>query len=103
MHISSKVVILSTVLLCTACGSYNLGHVRSQPGKPLEQQQLDVLVCKDQAKVAVSSAERQAGNFLLGMTLIGAPVAYESEKSAARAVFTQCMRTKGYTVAAATD
>jgi hypothetical protein len=75
--------ILIVLLACgvTACGTFNLGNVRPQAGKTSEQQQLDTLTCKAQASLAVNSAGRETGDFLLGMTIVGAPVAYEMDKS----------------------
>ena len=54
--------------------------------------------CKDQAKLAANTTGRQTGAFLLGMTIIGAPVAFELEKAKQREVFAQCMTARGYTV-----
>jgi hypothetical protein len=95
--------ILIVLLACgvTACGTFNLGNVRPQSGKTSEQQQLDTLTCKDQANLAVNSAERQTGDFLLGMTIVGAPVAYEMDKNKQRQVFADCMQARGYVVTAA--
>jgi hypothetical protein len=92
--------ILIALLMCgiTACGTFNLGNVRPQAGKTAEQQQLDTLTCKDQANLAVNSAARQTGDFLLGMTIVGAPVAYEMDKSKQRQVFADCMQARGYVV-----
>ncbi len=82
----------------TACGTFNLGIVRPQAGKTSEQQQLDTLTCKDQANLAANTTGRQTGDFLLGMTIIGAPVAFEREKAKERAVFADCMQARGYVV-----
>lgn len=88
------------VLVCavTACGTFNLGNVRPQPGKTAEQQQLDTLTCKDQASLAINSAGRETGDFLLGITIVGAPVAYEMDKAKQRQVFADCMQAHGYIV-----
>lgn len=86
---------------CTlsACGTFPLaGAIHPPAGKNAEQQQTDVLVCKDQANLAVNSASNQAGDFLLGATIIGAPFAYQMDKSKERAVFAQCMTARGYIV-----
>jgi hypothetical protein len=92
--------ILSALLMCgiSGCGTFNLGNVRPQAGRTAEQQQLDTLTCKDQASLAVNSAGRQTGDFLLGMTIVGAPVAYEMDKSKQRQVFADCMQARGYVV-----
>jgi hypothetical protein len=84
-----------------ACGTFNLGNVRPQVGKTSEQQQLDTLTCKDQANLAANSAGRQTGDFLLGLTIVGAPVAYEMDKAKERQVFADCMHVRGYVVTAA--
>ena len=91
--------ILVLPLVVAACGTFPLSGGTSPPaGKTDDQHQLDILVCQDQAKLAVSTVGRQAGNFLLGMTLIGTPVAYELDKAKQREVFAQCMTARGYTV-----
>jgi hypothetical protein len=84
-----------------ACGTFNLGNVRPQTGKTAEQQQLDTLTCKDQANLAANSAGRQTGDFLLGLTIVGVPVAYEMDKAKQRQVFADCMQARGYVVTAA--
>jgi hypothetical protein len=95
-----KTIMLVLALACgvAACGTFNLGNVHPQPGKTAEQQQLDTLTCKDQANLAVNSAGRQTGDFLLGLTIVGAPVAYEMDKSKQRQVFADCMQARGYAV-----
>jgi len=94
---------LLALLMCSiaACGTFNLGNVRPESGKSAEQQQLDTLTCKDQASLAVNSAGRQTGDFLLGLTIVGAPVAYEMDKAEQRQVFADCMHARGYVVTAA--
>jgi hypothetical protein len=81
-----------------ACGTYNLGNVRPQANKTADQQQLDMLTCKDQASLAVNSAGHQTAGFFLGLTVVGAPVAYANDKARARAVFADCMQARGYVV-----
>jgi hypothetical protein len=95
-----KSIILVLLLACgvIACGTYTLGIVRPQAGKSADQQQLDTLTCKDQAHLAVNSTGRQTGDFLLGLTIVGAPVAYEMDKSKERQVFADCMHARGYVV-----
>jgi hypothetical protein len=95
-----KAIVLALLFACglTACGTFNLGNVRPQVGKTAEQQQLDTLTCKDQANLAVNSTGRQTGDFLLGMTIVGAPVAYEMDKAKERQVFADCMNARGYVV-----
>jgi hypothetical protein len=64
-------------LLLTACGTFPLGDVQPQTGKTPDQQQSDTLYCKDQAHLAASTAGQQTAAFLLGLTIIGTPIAYE--------------------------
>jgi hypothetical protein len=91
---------LLVLLACSiaGCGTFTLGNVRPQTGKSSEQQQLDTLTCKDQASLAANSAGRQTGDFLLGLTIVGAPVAYEMDKAKQRQVFADCMQARGYVV-----
>ena len=84
--------------LLTGCGTFNLGYVQPQAGRTSEQQQLDTLTCKDTARLAAESGDRQVGNFLLGMTIVGAPIAYELDRSKQREVFKECMQGKGYSI-----
>lgn len=91
--------ILVLPLIVAACGTFQLASNTLAPaGKTPDQHQMDTLICKDQAELAANTASRQAGAFLLGMTIIGTPVAYELEKSKQREVFAHCMTARGYTV-----
>lgn len=91
--------VLVLPLVVAACGTFPLsGNTYGPPGKTQDQHQMDILVCKDQAKLAANTTGRQTGAFLLGMTIIGAPVAFELEKAKQREVFTECMTARGYTV-----
>jgi hypothetical protein len=81
-----------------ACGTFNLGNVSPQTNKTADQQQLDILTCKDKANLAINSAGHQTADFLLGLTIVGAPVAYENDKAKARAVYAECMQARGYAV-----
>jgi hypothetical protein len=94
----SRTVVLAICLLCAACGNFQLGTVQSPPGRTADQRQLDILSCKDQAQLAIGTAGHQVGDFLLGMTIIGTPIAYESDKQTERDVFASCMRERGYNV-----
>lgn len=93
-----RLPILVVPLLVAACGTFPLSGNTYGPGKTQDQHQMDILVCKDQAKLAANTTGRQTGAFLLGMTIIGAPVAFELEKAKQREVFAQCMTARGYTV-----
>lgn len=86
-------------LLLAGCGTFQLASgVIPPPGKTNEQQQLDTLSCKDHAKLQANTADRQAAAFALGFTIVGAPLAYELEKSKQREVFKTCMEARGYRV-----
>lgn len=95
-----RTILPALLLVCgiAGCGTFNLGNVRPQAGRTAEQQQLDTLTCKDQASLAANSAGRQTGDFLLGLTIVGAPVAYEMDKAKQRQVFADCMQARGYMV-----
>ena len=104
MNPSRVLSLLLVAALLTGCGTFQLASgIYPPPGKSSDQQQTDILVCKDQAKNEANTAGRQAGAFLLGMTLVGAPVAYELEKSKQREVFSECMTARGYRITPATD
>ena len=91
--------ILVLPLVVAACGTFPLsGNTYGPPGKTQDQHQMDILVCKDQAKLAANTTARQTGAFLLGLTIIGTPVAFELEKAKQREVFAQCMTARGYRV-----
>lgn len=89
----------STILLLAGCGTFQLASsvIPSTP-KTQDQQQLDNLGCKDQAKLEANTTGRQTGAFLLGMTIVGAPVAFEMEKAKQREVYKSCMEAKGYRI-----
>lgn len=97
-------MILPACAVLAACGTFQLASgVTPLSAKTPEQQQLDMLSCKDHAKLEANTAGRQAGNFVLGMTLVGAPLAYELEKKKQREVFKACMERRGYAVAPPAD
>jgi hypothetical protein len=87
----------------SGCGTFSLGNVEPQAGKTADQEQLDILACKDQAHDAAASAGEQTKEFFLGLTVVGAPAAYESGKDKQREAFKTCMMAKGYVVKAAPD
>ncbi len=91
--------VTSVSFLIAGCGTFQLasGSI-PPPGKTKEQQQLDTLSCKDRAKLEANTADRQVGAFALGLTIVGAPLAYELEKSKQREVFKTCMEERGYRV-----
>lgn len=84
--------------LLSGCATFNLGYVHPQVGRTADQQQLDTLTCKDEAHLAAEGGGQQTKEFLLGLTVVGYPAAVASDKAKQRAVFTQCMQGKGYSV-----
>lgn len=103
MNIVKTTAGIFILVTLTGCGTFNLGYVKPQTGKTPDQQMLDTLTCKDQARLATETAGKQVGDFLLGMTIIGAPMAYELDKKNKREFFKECMNTKGYEVIPADD
>ena len=92
---------LSVAAICLAvagCGSFPLGTVYAAKGQTTQQRDAEMLVCKDRAKNEANTDARVAGSFLAGLTIIGAPIAIEAEKSKQREVFAQCMTERGYRV-----
>ena len=97
-------LVLLTAVLLAGCGTFQLaGTIAPTTGKTNDQQRLDLLQCKDRARLEANSAERQAGAFALGLTIVGAPLAYELEKKKQREVFATCMSEFGYAVTPVTD
>ena len=96
-------IVLAPIVL-TACGTFQLANdIRAPMGSTTQQEQTDILFCKDQARMAASTAEKQTQAFLLGLTIVGAPVAYEDDKKTQRETFAKCMRAKGYKLRVASD
>lgn len=98
-----KILPVLALLSVTACTQFSLGFVQPQPGKSTAQMQFDVAVCKNEAFNAAGTPDKQAGAFLLGLTLVGAPVAYELDKATQRSVFRSCMLGLGYVVTPASE
>lgn len=99
-----KSVLLALPFFCAACGTFQLANnIHAPAGKTAEQQQSDVMFCKDEAKMAASTAEKQTQAFLLGMTIVGAGAAYDIDKKTQREAFAKCMRARGYTLQIADD
>lgn len=92
----------AVALLLSGC-TYHLGYVQPQAGKSVDDQQLATLVCKDKALLVTSETGYQAGQFLMGLTIIGTPIAKAMERQTQRDSFTECMTAKGYAVAPAND
>ena len=94
-----KRLVVVAALVCAACGTFQLAsNVHAPPGRTKDQMQLDILTCKDQARLETDKAENQVKDFLLGLTIIGAPIAYEKDKATQRDVFAKCMADRGYRV-----
>lgn len=99
-----SVTVLASALALAGCGTFQLAAgVYPPPGRSTQEQQTDVLVCKDQARNEANTAARQAGAFALGFTIVGAPLAYEMEKSKQREVFASCMTARGYRIVPVND
>ena len=90
--------IISLALLCGACSSFTLGYVERQTGKTDDDRALAMLVCKDQAAQAMQQGAQQVGQFLLGFTVVGYPIALQRERDVQRDAFAACMSDKGYSV-----
>lgn len=91
-------IFATSLLLCGCASTFQLGKVQPQAGRNADQQQLDMLTCKDQAHLAVDGGAQYAKEFWLGFTLVGYPAAIASDKAKQRQVFTDCMTAKGYAV-----
>lgn len=89
---------VSVVLLGGCATNFDLGKVHAQSGRTADQQQLDILTCKDQAHMAAEAGGQQTKEFLLGLTVVGYPAAIKSDRDKQRYVFQQCMGLKGYSV-----
>lgn len=89
---------LAVVLSVSACSNFSLGMVHPYPGATKSQMSYDVGVCRDAAYREAGTSDKQAAAFLMGLTIVGAPVAYEMDKATQRAVFRDCMWSRGYAV-----
>lgn len=88
------IVMLGTIIL-TGCGNIDLGTVH-WTDKTQQQAQLDRLECTHNAELAASSGGHQVGNFFLGLTIVGAPLAHVNDTQTERDVYSKCMTEKGY-------
>lgn len=86
-----------TTLLLAGC-AFSLGHVQPNTAKAPDQQLLDTSQCKDEARIAADRPGAFATEFLLGATLIGAPVGVGMDHNIQRKAFSDCMGVRGYTV-----
>ncbi len=103
MRTALALVLLAVGAVVAGCGNFPLGNVKPQAGKTADQEKLDVLVCKDQARLASDTAGREVGAFFLGLTIIGTPAAIAMDRAKQREVFKSCMEAKGYVVEAAPE
>ncbi len=93
----TTLVIIGAALLCSACGTYQLGYSKPEQGQTKEQFQLDMLACKDEMHQATAnSTGLQAKQFLLGASLIGIPAGIELGKQKSREAYGACMTARGY-------
>lgn len=92
-----RITALSLLLLTSAC-AFSLGTVQPYPGVSKERMAYDIEYCRNAAFAYAGSSEKQAQAFLLGLTIVGAPVAHEIDKSDQRRVFRECMLGLGYVV-----
>jgi hypothetical protein len=90
--------VIFSVLLMSGCGTFDLGMVYPVSGQSAAQRDGDMAICKVKAYEAANSKERQAGNFIAGLTIIGTPVAIEEDKKLQRRIFKECLEEKGYVV-----
>lgn len=98
MKLTRLILIAASPVFIAGCGTFTLATNITRPGVSSEQLQLDTLTCKDKANLAQNSAANQAGDFLLGLTIVGTPFAYEKDKAVARNVFANCMTSLGYSM-----
>lgn len=95
----AKLLALVPALLLVGCATtFTLGHVAPAAGHTVAEEQLAVLVCKDQAHDKAGAAGPQTTEFLLGLTLVGAPAGRGMDREIQRKEFTSCMAAKGFTV-----
>jgi hypothetical protein len=103
MKISYRIYIklagpISLLPLFFGCATFDLGTALPVGGQSVAQRDSDMAVCKVKAYEAANTKERQAGAFIAGMTIVGAPLAIEDEKKLQRKIFKECMEEKGYAV-----
>lgn len=94
MKITAPAILLATLSACT----FSLGTVQPQAGVSKSAMQLDIAVCRDFAFKYAGTPDKQVGAFLLGLTVVGFPVAHEIDKADQRHAFSVCMEEKGYVV-----
>lgn len=96
--------ILVVLLFCTACGPYQLARRVDPPVyKTSDQQQLDNLICKEQANREANSPGMLVGAFFSGLTVVGLPIFIAVERDVQRNEYVKCMRGRGYNVTPVDD
>ncbi len=99
MQASRSIAVITAAVLLAGCATtFSLGNVHGQLARSADQQQLDTLVCKDQARLAASGTGATVKGFLLGLTIVGAPAGYAMDRQIQRTEFGNCMTAKGYQV-----
>lgn len=101
-----KLAIIAACLALAGCGQYELASGGTIPaGKSRDQVKLDVLTCKEEARVETQTAGDQARGFALGATLslVGVAIEYDIQKRDRRRVFKSCMEREGYSIQPGTD
>ena len=105
-HVNSKVmrnrlsqaVATAVSIFIVGCAFQLAGGVHPPPDKSNQEQEKDMLFCKDQAKKEATTVGRQAGWIALGLTIVGVPLAVGLEKQKQREIFAQCLTARGYRV-----
>jgi hypothetical protein len=91
-----KILILTAIALLVGC--VTLPVAQPQSGGSADQQRLDTLSCKESARLGSGTPARIVGSALLGLTIIGAPLAIALDSAKQQELFTDCMHAKGYTL-----
>lgn len=91
-----KLIVISLCIGLTGCGTFQLGTVAGD--KPTAQRDQDIVSCRDRAAAEANTTARAAASFLVGMTIVGAPLAAAEDMRKQREVFGACMQERGYVV-----
>jgi hypothetical protein len=89
---------LTAVLALAGCGSYPLGTAYATNGQTQAELDAALAVCQRAAENATATTERNIKGAVLRATIIGAPVAVQTERYVARQEFARCMTERGYKV-----
>lgn len=86
-------------LFLAGCGTFQLAQSVTAPsGKSRADMRVDLLDCKDRARTYAGTGDKQARAFMLGLTVVGTPLAYAADRSDQREEFRVCMESAGYVV-----